>query len=139
MLYFYRFNIFLSLIAIYTVKHQGEKMRQSTMNNKVRRRVASRNLTEAAITCRPYASTCAICASDGVMRNFSHEGSYIETSHKYKSGTILIMRTVRYPQVPSSVVDEEKPRSICLAEVRWCQEISDVYSIRYGVGLKYLN
>lgn len=109
------------------------------MMNDVGRRTASRNLTEAPITCRPYASTFTNCASDGVMRNFSGEGSYIETSHEYKSGTILIMRMVGYPQISCSVADEEKPRSICLAEVRWQKKLTDDNHFRFGMGLRYLN
>jgi len=73
------------------------------------------------------------------MRNFSSEGSYIETSHKYKSGTILIMRMVRYPQIPSSLADEEKPRSICLAKVKWRKKLTDEDTFRFGIGLRYLN
>ena len=132
-------GIIWRLITVGVVKHPGEKMQQSTMMNEVGRRIALRNLTEATITCRPYASTCTICASDGVMRNFSSEGSYIETSHEYKSGTILIMRMVRYPQIPSSVADEKQPRSICLAEVRWQKRLTDENTFRFGTGLRYLN
>ncbi len=102
-------------------------------------RVAPRNPTEAAITCRPYASTGTSYASAGVMRNFSSQGSYIETSHKYKSGTILIMRMVRYPAMPPSIADEERPRSICLAEVKWRQELAGENAIGYGIGLRYLD
>ncbi|WP_372682260.1 hypothetical protein [Desulfosarcina sp.] len=114
-------------------------MQQSTMKHTIGRRTASRNLTEAAITCRPYTSTCTISASKGVMRNFSGEGSYIETSHEFKSGTILLMRMVGYPPIHCSVADEEKPRSICLAEVRWQKRLADENAFRFGTGLRYLN
>jgi hypothetical protein len=73
------------------------------------------------------------------MRNFSTDGSYIETSHKFKSGTILIVRIVRYPLFSFSVGDEEQPRSICLAEVKWLQEMAEENKIRFGLGLKYLH
>ena len=73
------------------------------------------------------------------MRNFSSQGIYIETSHNYKSGTIVIMRMVRYPPMPSSMADEERPRSICLAEVKWRQELADKNTNRYGIGLRYLD
>ncbi|MBC2712503.1 MAG: hypothetical protein HGJ94_16415 [Desulfosarcina sp.] len=73
------------------------------------------------------------------MRNFSSGGSYIETSYKYKSGTILIVRMVSYPTMPSSIADEERPRSICLAEVKWWRELTDENAIRFGMGLRYLN
>ena len=75
----------------------GEKTRD-TMQTITIRRGAPRNPTEAAITCRPYASTGAIYSSAGVMRNFSSQGPYIETSRNYQSGTILILRMVRYPR-----------------------------------------
>ncbi len=105
---------------------------------KVVKRVAPRNPTEAAITCRPYTSS-AVRTSDGVMRNFSGSGSYIETTDRYRSGTILIMRMVRYPEIPPSIAAEERPRSICLAEVKWQQKLSDKTASRFGMGLRYLD
>ena len=109
------------------------------MEKKVIKRFVPRNPTEAVITCRPYTSSGAVLASDGVIRNFSSGGAYIETSYKYKSGTILIVRVVRYPNMPSSTADEDWPRSICLAEVKWRQELTDENAIRFGMGLRYLD
>ncbi len=120
------------------VRHRGDTM-QATAEKPNRRRAASRNPTEAAITCQPYASSGAVPVSDGVLRNFSSGGSYIETFCKYNSGTILIVRMVGYPTMPSSRADEERPRSICLAEVKWWQELSGANANRYGLGLKYLD
>ncbi len=116
----------------------GENM-QNTIEKKPIERVSPRNPTEAVITCRPYASTDTIYSSAGVMRNFSSQGSYIETSRNYQSGTILIMRMVRYPAIPPSIADEERPRSICLAEVKWRQELAGENAIGYGIGLRYLD
>lgn len=110
-----------------------------TTKRKMIARDAPRNPTEAAITYRPYGSSRAIRSSDGVMRDFSSQGSYIETSHQFQSGTILIVRTLRYPSMPSSMADEDQPRSICLAEVKWQQELVDENGIRYGIGLRYLD
>jgi len=106
---------------------------------KIRKRAVSRNPTEAAITCWQYASSSAFRASDGIMRNFSNGGSYIETSHKYKSGTILIVRTLCYLSMPPSIPDEEQPRSISLAEVKWLRELADENAIRFGMGLRNLD
>ncbi|WP_372683127.1 hypothetical protein [Desulfosarcina sp.] len=88
------------------------------------RRVSPRNPTEAAITCRPYASTDPINSSAGVMRKFSSQGSYIETSNNSQSGTILVMRMVRHPAILPFIADEERSRSIGLAEVKWRQELA---------------
>ncbi len=120
------------------IGYNGENM-QNSMEKKTIERIAPRNPTEAAITCRPYASTGAIYSSAGVMRNFSSQGSYIETSRNYQSGTILILRMVRYPAIPPSIADEERPRSICLAEVKWRQELAGENAIGYGIGLRYLD
>ena len=102
------------------------------------KRVDPRKPIEAAITCRPYSSTGTIRTSDGVMRNFSSNGSYIETAKEFKSGTILVVRTVSYQSMPSSMADKERPRSICLAEVKWRQEIADNNATGFGMGLSYL-
>ncbi len=102
-------------------------------------RIAPRNSIEITVTCRPYASSDAIRASDGEMHNYSNRGAYIETPHRFNPGTILIVRMLGYPAMPPSMADDERPRSICLAEVRWQQELADENAIRYGIGLKYLD
>ncbi len=109
------------------------------VERKRRERIAPRNPIEAAITCRPYASNGAIRALDGVMRNFSRRGAYIETSREYKSGTILILRTVRHPSMQPSITHGDWPPSICLAEIKWRQELAEDNVIRYGMGLIYLD
>jgi hypothetical protein len=115
------------------------KKMQHKMEEKEIARVSSRNSIETAITCRPYLSTGAICASDGIMRNFSIQGAYIETSHNYQFGTILIMQIMCYPRMGECMGDGDWPPSICLAEVKWRQELIDENSVRYGMGLRYLD
>jgi hypothetical protein len=105
---------------------------------KSNKRFASRNPTEAVINCRPFTSKGTFGVSDGVMHNYSSHGAYVETAHNYGPGTILILRTVRYPAVPSSEAVQSLPRSICLAEVKWRQDLADENDNRYGLGLKYL-
>lgn len=101
-------------------------------------RAAPRTSTEAMVTCRPYTSSGAVHATDGVMRNFSSDGLYIETSRSYPSGTILLMRMLRYPPAPLEAGGEELPRSICLAEVKWQQVLGEDEAVRYGMGVRYL-
>ena len=112
---------------------------KNTPEKKKRTRAAPRNSTEAVITCRPYTSSGAVRLSDGVMRNFSSDGSYIETSHEFKSGTILIVRMLFYPPTEPAVNEESRPRTICLAEVKWRQKLADVNAVRFGMGLRYLD
>jgi|AMWB02.1.fsa_nt_gi hypothetical protein len=102
-------------------------------------RSALRSTTEVSITCRPFTSSGTIRSSDGVMHNFSIEGSYIETTENYSVGTILIVRMVGYSLIPLPMTDDVQPRSISLAEVKWHQQLVDENTVRYGLGLKYLN
>lgn len=103
------------------------------------KRAASRSPTETAITCRPYVSYRAACTSDGVMRNFSNHGFYVETSGRFESGTILIVRMLRYPAVTSNLDCDSQPRTICLAEVKWCRKLVEGNGTRYGMGLRFLD
>lgn len=112
---------------------------QITMVEKEKRRVASRNPTEAALACRPFNSNGATHTADGVMRNFSEEGFYIETSRDFKLGAILHLRIVHSPPRPLSLAAEELPRFVCLAEVKWRQEIVGEDTVQYGLGLRYLD
>lgn len=116
---------------------QVEKMSLSPKEKK-RTRTGPRNPTDAIITCRPYASSGATPSTDGIMRNFSCQGSYIEMPHQFMPGTILLLRILRFPTFPRPA-DEERPRSICLAEVKWQRELTYENTVCFGMGLKYLN
>lgn len=98
-----------------------------------------RIVTEVAIICRPYASAGNERSVQGVMRNFSSQGSYIELDRKFKSGTILIVRTVGCLPTPALADRIENPRSICLGEIKWGQDLDDAAQPRYGMGLRYLD
>ena len=112
---------------------------QNTTENQAIKRFAPGNRIDAAIKCRPYTSSGTAHASDGVMRDFSNDGFYIETSHKFDTGEILIVQMVSYPPITSTMTDRERPRTICLAEVKWQRELSDLNTIRYGLCLRYLD
>jgi hypothetical protein len=112
---------------------------QKPIAKTLKRRTARRNLIEATVTCRPYVSDSAVRSEDGVMRNFSGSGSYIETCRTFKPGTILIVRMLRYPPLPSLTAEADQPRSMFLAEVKWQQELGAEDPNRYGIGLIYLH
>jgi hypothetical protein len=103
-----------------------------------RPRIARRSPTSATVTCQPYVSAGPIHLNNGELRNFSSEGCYIETSCEFNSGTILFIRTTRYPSIVSSTATHERPRSMCLAEVKWLRDLSDEETVRFGIGLRYL-
>ena len=63
------------------------------MKEKEERRVASRNRAEAFVACRPFTCGDADHTADGVVRNFSEGGSYIESSRDFKLGTLFFVAT----------------------------------------------
>ena len=52
-------------------------------------RLTERQPTEVAVTCRPFTSSGVDTITDGVMVNFSNQGSYVEAREKFKAGLIL--------------------------------------------------
>ena len=95
--------------------------------------------TEIPIVCRPYTSSFAMRTTEGIMRNFSVNGSYIETSYDFKPGEILVVRTVSYPPLPTSTPNEQWPRTFCLVEVKWVLKLPDKNERKFGIGLRYLD
>ena len=98
-----------------------------------------RNATAVSIICEPYTSGRAQRSVDGVLCNFSDDGFYMETTHPFLSGHIVIVRTLACLPTPISSFEGLRPRSISLAEVRWQQELAAEANFRYGLGLRYLD
>jgi hypothetical protein len=90
--------------------------------------------TEVPIVCRPYTSNGNVRLAQGVMRNFSSRGFYVESNQKFKTGTILIVRMVGCLPAPSFMESDEKPWSICLGEIKWEQDLADAEQCLYGMG-----
>ena len=109
------------------------------MENQDKRRIASRHPTEAAVACRPFHSNGTTTAADAVMRNFSKSGSYIESAHAFKIGTVIQLRMVPYPSSLESFNWGERPRSSCLVAIKWRRQLTDENDGPYGLGLKYLD
>jgi hypothetical protein len=120
-------------------------LQRDLMNNRMKKkrrneqRADHRIVTAVAIVCRPYSSTGKMRLAEGVMRNFSSRGAYIEINQEFKIGTILIVRMVGCLPAPSFSDGREKPRSICLVEIKWEQDLTDVEKCLYGMGLRYLD
>lgn len=102
------------------------------------KRDASRKPTEAIVRCQPYTSCGTARSANGVMRNFSSDDAYIETTTAFRSGMTLFLRMLRYPPARLDADDADRPRSICLAEVKWQQSLADTDAMRYGMGVRYL-
>jgi len=77
------------------------------------------------------------CYGAATIRNFSQNGSSFETDQALVLGsTVLIhifkcMNCAGVSQTPASL------RWDALAEVKWCQKLSDSHSNLYAVGVRY--
>jgi hypothetical protein len=106
--------------------------------NRKNHRNTSRDFVEAPITCQPFTSKETVGSLDGVMRNFSSTGLYIESDTKFNIGTVLIVRVTDYPAGPWSATGDTLPRSISLAEVKWHQTVVRKDDVGFGMGLRYV-
>jgi len=102
-------------------------------------RTDERFATEVEIICQPFGSTRTMRSVQGLIRNFSRRGLYIETDHAFKTGTILMVRMVGSHSSPQTTKCREKPRSICLGEIKWQQNLDPEEAPHYGMGLRYLD
>ena len=66
-------------------------------------------------------------------RNHSESGMCFESIHPMMPGTNLFIRADKQPNLNSNV----RLRSTTLAEVMWCQKLSDEGPNSYCVGAKY--
>jgi hypothetical protein len=112
---------------------------QVTMEIQDKRRIASRHPTEATVACRPFHSSGTTATADAVMRNFSKSGSYIESAHAFKVGTIIQLRMLQYPSPLKSLDWDDRPRTTCLAAVKWRRQLAVENDKPYGFGLKYID
>mgnify|MGYP001821763541 CR=1 FL=1 len=91
-----------------------------------------------SIDCQPFSLVYETHQSEGILRNYSDEGAYVELSRPYHKGNIVMMRLLEESPAP---LDEEAAacRPMGLAEVKWVRHIEGVGPQRYGIGLKMLS
>lgn len=102
------------------------------------RRYFPRHRTQTIVSCSAFTSNVPESGIEGNVINFSDDGFYMETRCKYPVTTILLIRVIHYSKRMTRTSDQIGPKSLCLAQVRWRREVNGQYSIRYGMGLRYL-
>jgi hypothetical protein len=102
------------------------------------KRQDNRSGVAVSIDCQPFSLVYETHQSEGILRNYSEEGAYVELPRPYNKGNILMMRLL---EESPSVLDDEVGtcRSLSLAEVKWVRHIEGVGPPRYGIGLKMLS
>ena len=97
-----------------------------------------RSRTDQSIDCRPFSLVYETDQSEGVLRNFSDDGAYVELPRPYYKGNVLMLRLLD-EQGAAAAGEGGACRSHCLAEVKWARPLEDDSDPpRYGIGLKIL-
>ena len=87
--------------------------------------------------------TCAFFNSDrfyrGKTMNHSDDGIYFESNFPVKPGASIYIRVENYSHegLRAGICRCGGIRTIGIAEVKWCRELTSVSDSYYGIGLKY--
>lgn len=76
--------------------------------------------------------------SDGLLINHCADGMCIRSRTRHKPGMSLVVRVKCYRSDNAEIDFYEGPRSINLADVKWCKKITDSERPYFKVGLQLL-
>jgi hypothetical protein len=99
------------------------------------KRAGKRYSCEISVACRYFNGEET---SYGKLLNYSEAGVYLESVSLFKEKSIIF---IRVEEILSNAAQSNvncAPRTITLAEVRWCKKISDADIARYAIGARYL-
>jgi len=74
----------------------------------------------------------------GFLVNCSETGLLFTTDSPLKTGATVFIRLSKAEDLPPGSAVVSRPRSVCVAEVRWCHEEKKGHGTRYMIGAKYL-
>jgi len=99
------------------------------------KRAARRHRINTAIVCSHLNSAGFGQPVDGRMKNCCVDGLYAVLGARFKTGTVLVVRTTGSSCGYSR---DEGFRSLAIAEVKWSMPITVEGDAYYGTGLRYL-
>jgi len=99
------------------------------------KRVARRHRIDSSIVCSHLNSVGFGEPVDGRMKNCCVNGLYAELQSRFKTGTVLVVRSTGSS---CGFSGDEGFRSLAVAEVKWTESKSVEGGICYATGLKYL-
>ncbi len=102
------------------------------------KRASPRHKKEASILCSFFRTDRFDPGSMAKMVNCGPGGMCLESSRLFKPGTSLLckLKDCSFSTADSGCF--EGPRSVSIAEVRWCKEIRDNGKTYFGIGVKYV-
>jgi hypothetical protein len=98
------------------------------------KRIFDRHHQEACIICA-YFNGNEYCRAK--MLNYCEGGLYFESELAFKPGASIYIRIVEFSQRTSESSLHNGYRTITLAEVKRCEELSDTEFYKYGIGARY--
>ena len=72
----------------------------------------------------------------GFIVNYSEDGICVISDRQMKPGSGIYLRIAGQTETDPSV--PTKPRSMAIAEVKWCEMVKDRFAAKYCLGLKYM-
>jgi hypothetical protein len=102
------------------------------------KRTSPRHKKEASILCSFFRTDRSDPGYTAKMVNYGGGGMCLQSSRLIKPGTSLLCKLQDCSFSSADSQSFEGPRTISIAEVRWCKEISDIGKSCFGIGVKYI-
>jgi hypothetical protein len=102
------------------------------------KRNSPRHNKEASILCSFFRTDRSDPAYTAKMVNYGGGGMGLQSSRLIKPGTSLLCKLQDCAFSNADSQSFESPRTISIAEVRWCREIRNVDEPCFGIGVKYI-
>ena len=104
------------------------------MGINMEKRTFERHFKEASIVCAFFNSN-KYC--EARMLNYCEGGLYFESAFPFKPGTSIYIRIEEFSRKASHSPLYRGYRTVTLGEVKWCKEVSDSESYKFGIGVRY--
>ena len=75
---------------------------------------------------------------DAEVVDVGKKGMSFRSRSPLKPGASIFIRMEKYSNVSSDIAAEMRPRSVTLAEVKWCRELISIFETHYHIGVIYL-
>jgi hypothetical protein len=75
---------------------------------------------------------------DAEVVDVSETGMCFRSRTPLKPGAVVFIRMEKYSPMISNINSEIRPRSVTLAEVKWCGELFSKFETLYDIGVIYL-
>jgi hypothetical protein len=120
-----------------TISGSGPEPKEDAMANAQEKRSSPRDVIKASAVYFPFTSLSTY-SCDATVLNSSDEGMYFESRYPLKPGQCICIRTKHVLDEMPVSSDAGGPKTLSLAQVRWCEPKQDARFIEYGVGVKYV-